>query len=117
VDEAARILGYLFEIGPQRSMVPELLRLRAVKERAAGDDNEAISTLRQSLQAAEANGAWGWRIRCATDLAVVLRDNGWVDDAKSILEPVYSRFKDGFDTPDLKKARNLVTELQNFRHC
>ncbi len=117
VDEAVRILDYLFEIGPQRSMVPELLRLRAVKERIAGYDDEAISTLRQSLQAAEANGAWGWRIRCATDLAVVLRDNEWVDDAKSVLEPVYSRFKDGFDTPDLKKACNLLTELQNFRHC
>jgi len=114
VNEAARILNYLFDIGPQRSMVPELLRLRAVKERSIGRDEEALFTLRQSLQAAEENGAWGWRIRSATDLAILLRDRLQIDDAKSVLEPVYGQFIDGFDTPDLQRAGNLLTELRNF---
>ncbi|MDI7862848.1 winged helix-turn-helix domain-containing protein [Rhizobiaceae bacterium n13] len=114
VDEGVRILDYLFDVGPQRSMVPELLRLRAVKERSVGRDEEAMSTLRQALQAAEENGAWAWRIRSATDLAILLRDKSQIDDAKGVLEPVYSQFKDGFETPDLQKARNLLTELQNF---
>ncbi|MCA1371160.1 winged helix-turn-helix domain-containing protein [Bradyrhizobium sp. BRP14] len=113
-DDAARILDYLFEIGPQRSMVPELLRLRAVRERSVGRDEEAVSTLRQSLRAAEENGAWAWRIRCATDLAVLLRDQLRIDEAKSVLEPVYGQFINGFDTPDLQRAGNLLTELQNF---
>ncbi|MGO6972726.1 winged helix-turn-helix domain-containing protein [Rhizobium leguminosarum] len=114
VDEGVRILDYLFEIGPQRSMVPELLRLRAIKERSIGRDDDALRTLGQSLLAAEENGAWGWRIRCATDLAALLRDQLRIDDAKSVLEPVYSQFIDGFDTPDLQRARHLLTELQNF---
>ncbi len=113
-DEGMRILDYLFEVGPQRSMVPELLRLRAVKERSAGRDDDAIATLRQSLQAAEDNGAWGWRIRSATDLAAVLKDRLRFDDAKSVLEPIYRQFVDGFDTPDLQRAENLLTELRNF---
>ncbi|RUM07638.1 ATP-binding protein [Rhizobium chutanense] len=115
MDEARRILDYLFEAGFQRSMVPELLRLRAVGERAAGRCEQALSSLRQSLQAAEENGAWGWRIRCATDLAALLRDQLRLDDAKSVLEPVYGQFLDGFDTPDLQRARNLLTQLQDFR--
>ncbi|QKK29019.1 winged helix-turn-helix domain-containing protein [Rhizobium indicum] len=114
MNEAVRILDYLFDIGPQRSMVPELLRLRAVKERSVGRDEEAEVTLRQSLQAAEENGAWAWRIRGATDLAALLRDQTRIDAARSVLEPVYGQFMDGFDTPDLQRARNLLTELQNF---
>ncbi|WP_223217405.1 ATP-binding protein [Rhizobium cauense] len=115
VPEGVRILDYLFEIGPQRSMVPELLRLRAVKERSTGRDDEALSTLRQSLIAAEGNGAWAWRIRCATDLALLLRDRMQIDDARSVLEPLYRQFIDGFDTPDLQRARELLTELQGSR--
>jgi hypothetical protein len=95
-------------------MVPELLRLRAVKERSVGRDGEALSTLRQSLIVAEENGAWAWRIRCATDLAILLRDQMEIDDAKGVLEPVYDQFLDGFDIPDLKRARSVLTELQNF---
>lgn len=115
MDEGMRILDYLFEIGPQRSMVPELLRLRAVRERSVGRDEEALSTLRRALIVAEENGAWAWRIRCATDLAILLRDQMALDDAKDVLEPVYRQFLDGFDIPDLRRARNLLTELQNFR--
>ncbi|OAV54811.1 hypothetical protein A6U98_09640 [Rhizobium sp. WYCCWR10014] len=114
MDEGVRILDYLFEVGPQRSMVPELLRLRAVKERSVGRDEEALSTLRGSLTVAEENGAWAWQIRCATDLAALLRDRLQIDEAKSVLEPVYGQFIDGFDTPDLQRARNLMTELQDL---
>lgn len=117
VTQAVRILDYLFEIGPQRSMVPELLRLRAINERSLGSDENAVSTLQQALQAAEENGAWGWRIRCATDLALLLKERMLIDDAKRVLEPVYGQFKDGFDTPDLQRARNLLTELQDFGHA
>ncbi|OOG76316.1 hypothetical protein B0E45_00935 [Sinorhizobium sp. A49] len=113
--EAVRILDYLFQIGPQRSMVPELLRLRAVNERLLGHDEEAASTLRRSLQAAEENGAWAWRLRCAADLALLLKDRLRIEDAKSVLEPLYGQFKDGFDTPDLQRARNLLVELQDIR--
>ena len=114
VAEAVRILDYLFQIGPQRSMVPELLRLTAVNERLLGRDDDALCTLRQSVQAAEDNGAWGWHIRSATDLAVLLRDRLQIDDAKSVIEPVYGRFIDGFDTPDLQRAGDLLSELRGF---
>ncbi|KWV54844.1 hypothetical protein AS026_38490 [Rhizobium altiplani] len=114
VDQGVQILDYLFDIGPQRSMVPELLRLRAVKERSVGRNEDALSTLQRSLTVAEENGAWAWRIRCATDLATLLRDRMQVDEAKRVLEPVYGQFLDGFDIPDLQRAGNLLTELRNF---
>jgi predicted ATPase len=33
------------------------------------------------------------------------------DEAKQILIPVYDRFTEGFDTADLKRAKELLEEL------
>ncbi|NEK20335.1 winged helix-turn-helix domain-containing protein [Rhizobium leguminosarum] len=111
VDEAVQILDYVSEIGPQRSMVPELLRLRAVEQRSRGRDDDAFSTLKRALEIAEDHGAWAWRLRSATDLAAFLLDKLQFDDAKKVLEPVYGQFFDGFDTPDLQRAENVLAEL------
>ncbi|MGO4139753.1 hypothetical protein ACEQ6A_35610, partial [Rhizobium brockwellii] len=66
-----------------------------------GRDDDAFSTLKRALEIAEDHGAWAWRLRSSTDLAVFLLDKLQFDDAKKFLEPVYGQFFDGFDTPDL----------------
>ncbi|MGO8469846.1 hypothetical protein AB9F45_35410, partial [Rhizobium leguminosarum] len=82
VDEAVQILDYVSEIGPQWSMVPELLRLRAVEQRSRGRNDYAFSTLKRALEIAEDHGAWAWRLRSATYLAAFLLDKLQFDDAK-----------------------------------
>ncbi|MGO7180658.1 winged helix-turn-helix domain-containing protein [Rhizobium brockwellii] len=113
-DEACRILDYVFEIGPQQSMLPELLRLRAAGERWRGRDDTARETLKLSLEVADAHGSWAWQLRAATDLAVLLRDNSQLEDALAILQPIYYQFEDGFETPDLKRAEDVLSELTGF---
>jgi len=114
MDEGVRILDYLFEVGPQRSMVPELLRLRAVKQRLEGRDDEALSGLRQSLAVARENETRAWQIRCATDLAVLLRDRMQVAEARSVLEPVYNQFLDGADISYMQRARSVLVGLKGM---
>jgi hypothetical protein len=40
-----------------------------------------------------------------------LGENGKRAAARELLTPVYERFNDGFDTPDLRDAKALLGEL------
>jgi predicted ATPase len=42
---------------------------------------------------------------------VLWRDRGKRDEARALLAPVYGWFTEGFDTLDLKEAKNLLGEL------
>ena len=45
-------------------------------------------------------------------LARLLRDQGRSTEALALLQPVYDRFTEGFDTIDLKAAKALLDTLQ-----
>jgi predicted ATPase len=47
----------------------------------------------------------------AMSMARLWRDQGKVRQARDVLAPVYGWFTEGFDTPDLKEAAALLTEL------
>ena len=61
---------------------------------------------------ARRRGVKGWKVREATSLARLWRDQGRVDEACDLLAPVYGWFTEGFDTPDLKEAKALLDELR-----
>ena len=50
-------------------------------------------------------------MRAGTSLAGLLRDQGWPADAMALLQPVYHRFTEGFETADLKAAKALLDTL------
>ena len=50
-------------------------------------------------------------LRATMGLARLLRDMGRRDDAHSTLAEIYSWFTEGFDTADLKEAKELLDEL------
>jgi predicted ATPase len=66
---------------------------------------------RQALDWAHRQAALSLELRAAMSLARLLRDQGRSVDAAAILEPVYERFTEGFDTADLKAARVLLENL------
>ena len=41
----------------------------------------------------------------------MLRDQGKRSEARDLLTPVHDWFTEGFDTPDLKEAAKLLSEL------
>jgi predicted ATPase len=51
-------------------------------------------------------------LRAATSLARLLRDQGRSADALALLQPVYDRFTEGFETTDLNTANALLDALQ-----
>ncbi len=89
----------------------ELLRIKGeliVTDGAAGAANEAEASFRQALDWARRQGALSWELRSATSLARLLHDQGRSADALALLQPVYDRFTEGFDTADLKAAKTLL---------
>ena len=85
----------------------ELLLLQGAPD-GRGDGR---GSFRQALDWARRQGALSWELRAATSLARLLRDQGRSAEALALLQPVYDRFTEGFETADLKAARNLLNTL------
>lgn len=92
----------------------ELLRIKGeliLLQAGDGAAREAEDCFRQSLELAGRQGALAWELRTATSFARMLRDRGRSDEALATLQPVYSRFTEGFETGDLKAAKALLDDL------
>ena len=64
-----------------------------------------------ALTIAQQQQARWWELRAAISLANHLQGKGEYREAYSVLQPVYSRFVEGFDRPDLKEAGALLDGL------
>jgi predicted ATPase len=99
--------------GPATGLfAPEIHRLRGVFLRSLGSPAEEVErALHTALEIAEEQGAFLLKLRAATSLARLWRDQGKVQQARELLAPVYCWFTEGFDTRDLKEAKALLDEL------
>jgi len=92
-------------------IIAELLRIKGellLLQDASGAATTAEDHFRQALDRARRQGALSWELRAATSLARLLRDRGRSGDAITLLQPVYDRFTEGFDTADLIAAKQLL---------
>jgi predicted ATPase/DNA-binding winged helix-turn-helix (wHTH) protein len=92
-------------------LTPELLRLKGefLLVQNTPDAVETVADLfRRALDEARRQEALSWQLRAATSLARLLRGQGRAGEAIAILEPVYDRFTEGFDTADLIEAKRLL---------
>jgi predicted ATPase/DNA-binding winged helix-turn-helix (wHTH) protein len=85
----------------------ELLRL----EDTPTAMQEAEEQFRRSLDCARQQEALSWELRTSISLARLRQAQGKIIEARSELAPVYSRFKEGFQTADLKAAKTLMDTL------
>ncbi|WP_332821170.1 ATP-binding protein [Pseudomonas sp.] len=92
----------------------EILRVKATRllARQQPDQIAAECLLAQAAAIARQQGALAWELRCATSLAQLRQRQGRRQDAYVLLAAVYGRFSEGFATPDLLKAKQLLDELQ-----
>lgn len=93
-------------------LLPELQRIRGELLKADADELGAEQAFRQSLRVADQQSALSWRLRASTSLASLQLRQGRRDEARQLLAETYERFREGFDTADLKAARSLLTTLQ-----
>jgi predicted ATPase/DNA-binding winged helix-turn-helix (wHTH) protein len=88
---------------------PELLRLRGELEARSGDPEAAEASFVASIALAEKQGALSWRLRTETSLARFRRKQRRAKPLDGLAE-TYARFTEGFETADLKAARELLDE-------
>jgi predicted ATPase len=73
--------------------------------RAAQATTVAEEHFLRSLDWAHRQGALSWELRTSTSLARLQQDQGRTAEARSLLQRVYDRFSEGFETADLKAAK------------
>ena len=88
-----------------------LLFGKAILSQDSNNIQGAEARFKQALDVATEQGAKSLEIRAATDLAGIWQAQGREAEAHKILTPIYEWFTEGFDTPDLIKAKKLLEQL------
>src|SRR5262249_48073650 len=96
----------------EREGEPEMYRMRGrllllLQQQAAAEES-----FQTSLSLAQENLAKFWQLRAALDLARLWCDQGRQADARALLAPIYGEFTEGFDTPDLKQSKALLSKIR-----
>jgi predicted ATPase len=116
VDEAAAVVDAglaLSETFGETLNVPELLRVRGeiCLQTTPSDPGAAERAFQLSLQQAKEQSALSLELRLATRLARLWSSQGKSAKAADLLEDVYRRFTEGYQTKDLVLAGQLLAEL------
>ncbi len=94
----------------------ELLRIKGaimLRSRVPAAVAEAEKYFLDSLDIARKQQTSSWELRTATSLARLWRDSRAGAKARNLLLDVYQRFTQGFETADLRAARELLGELRS----
>ena len=95
----------LIEETGERHVIPELYRIRGdLLVRSKKGDPEADYL--KALELARQQGTRLFELRAAMSLAQLWADQRKCAEARDLLVPIYEWFTEGFNTPDLKSARN-----------
>jgi DNA-binding SARP family transcriptional activator/tetratricopeptide (TPR) repeat protein/energy-coupling factor transporter ATP-binding protein EcfA2 len=90
---------------------PEIYRLKAGLLLSQNNVECAEECLQKSIEIARTQQAKSWEIRSTVDLASLWGNQGKNREARDVLSEIYYWFSEGFDTPDLVKAKKLLEEL------
>ena len=101
-----------------RGRVVDLTDLLVVKGKILSsmsqqDASEGIACLLQALEVARQRGLLSLELRSGISLARLWADRGEADRALELLEPIFSRFSEGFQTLDLIAAAKPLAKLRS----
>ena len=100
------------ELTEERWVTAELLRIRGELPLLKHEPNTAQEHFLQALDWARRQDALSWELRAATSLARLWHRQRRTSHARMLLEPVYRRFNEGFNTADLITAKSLRGALR-----
>jgi predicted ATPase len=90
----------------------ETVRLKAaLMDRAGAAIEDIEATYQRALGIARGQEARLLELRAATSLGQLWHGQGKASEARELLGPLCAWFTEGFDTPDVKRARALLNEL------
>jgi class 3 adenylate cyclase/tetratricopeptide (TPR) repeat protein len=96
----------------ERYWEADLRRLEGLLALPADDDDGAEGCFETALAVAREQGAKIFELRAAVALGRLRQRRGRLDEARALLRPLYDGFTEGRETPDLRAARELLTELE-----
>ena len=82
-----------------------------VLEARRSDVAGAEACFHQSIKIARQQKAKSWELRAGMSLARLYQNQNKRAEAHGLLEPIYNKFTEGFDTADLREAKALLDEL------
>jgi predicted ATPase/DNA-binding winged helix-turn-helix (wHTH) protein len=93
----------------------DLLRVKGeiLASMSPQDASEGEACLLQSLQLARERGLLSYELRTGISLARLWADRAQRDKALELLDPIFNRFSEGFQTRDLLAAANLLQQLRS----
>jgi adenylate cyclase len=105
----------LAERNQDRCWMAELFRLKGMLLLVAKTDanSAAEAAFRQAVAEARSQEAKLLELRAATSLCRLLRQQQRYDEARATLSAAYVWFNEGFDSVDLRDARDLLDILKN----
>ena len=92
----------------------EIYRLRGQLLLAASDPTASASAeacYRRALEVARRQGARSLELRAAVSLSRLWQAADRHGDARDLLAPIYERFTEGLDLPELREAAAFLAEL------
>ena len=97
----------------QRMYEAELHRLKGelLLQVADGNAAEAEACFREALVIASRQQAKSLELRAAVSAARLWERQGKKNEARDVLAPIYDWFTEGFDTADLRDAKELLDAL------
>jgi DNA-binding SARP family transcriptional activator/tetratricopeptide (TPR) repeat protein len=113
-EQGLSVLTRAFELMDQtgeRHWEAELYRIRSTLQQMQGENDAAEASLMKGLEVARKQNARSWELRAAIDLARLWQKQGKLNEARQVLKEIYAWFSEGFDTPDLREARELIREI------
>jgi tetratricopeptide (TPR) repeat protein len=92
----------------------ELWRVKGELELLTGDESEASNSFSTAMDTARRQGARSFELRAVTSMARLLQRQGWERKAFEMLTEIYEWFTEGFETGDLREARELLDQLSTW---
>lgn len=107
----------LIESHGRRGWEPEIWRVRAelLLAQDPGNMQEAEACLQRSLGISRERQGLSLELRSAIRLARLWVSQNRARDALSLLQPLYQRFNEGFETLDVVGARTLIDDIASGR--
>jgi class 3 adenylate cyclase/predicted ATPase len=94
----------------ERWYIAEVIRQRAEARARSGEPKDGVieRDLHVALKTAREQGAKLWQLRAAVSLARIWIRQGRPAEARDLVRPLYSQFREGLNTPDLIAAQEFA---------
>lgn len=106
--EMARQIMYTTD---ERFIEAELLRVQGDIYLQSAEQAKASSCYQRAIETARKQSAKAWELRAATSFAELLGEQGEKQQARDLLDGVYSWFSEGLESQDMKRAGRLLDQL------